>query len=255
MLGGEYAFRMSFQNAGYVADIFRALGELLDEATFKVTSDSMRLVSLDPSRVCLIDIELLGGSAQEYRVERETVLTFNIQEALKFLKRARRVETLTLAFDDEERRLHMVFTDSRGRERSYTLYTLEPVLKDIPELKITYDARAVLGSDALKDAVEDAELVSDTIRVTIAPSSLIFMARGEMGVVENKLGLGALLYEVVAEGEVSANYSLPYLERIVMGGGPLSDYVTIQLSNNRPMKLTFTLPAGRLEYVLAPRVV
>jgi hypothetical protein len=40
----------------------------------------------------------------------------------------------------------------------------------------------------------------------------------------------------------------------VKPGKDLSEETGIQLSTNKPIKLSFTLPAGRLEYLIAPRL-
>ncbi|GBC71365.1 hypothetical protein HRbin02_01146 [Candidatus Calditenuaceae archaeon HR02] len=247
---------MRIPNADYAADLFKAVAAVVDEASFKITQDSLRLVSMDPAHVSLVDFELRKEAAEEFVADKETELTVNLQELLKFLKRAKKGESLTLVYEEEKRKLDIILTDpTKSRERRYQLNTLEPVAGTSASPKLVFEARARVNSEALWEAVEDASLVSDSVKIIIQPSAVILMAKGDMGVVENKLSRdGALVYEVEAPHEVVASFSLAYLERIVKPGRDLSEETLIQLSSNKPVKLTFTLPAGRLEYLIAPRL-
>lgn len=249
-------FTMRLPNADYAADLFKAVAAVVDEASFKVTSDSIRLVSMDPAHVSLVDFELRREAAEEFVADKESEMTVNLQELLKFLKRAKKGETLTLTYDEEKRKLSIILTDpTKSRERRYQLNTLEPLAGSTSSPKLAFEARARVNSEALWEAVEDASLVSDSVKITIQPTAVILVAKGDMGVVENRLSKdGAMVYEIESPGEVTASFSLAYLERIVKPGKDLSEETGIQLSTNKPIKLSFTLPAGRLEYLIAPRL-
>jgi len=249
-------FMMRLPNAEYAADLFKAVAAVVDEASFRITQDSLRLVSMDPAHVSLVDFELRKEAAEEFVAEREAELTVNLQDLLKFLKRAKKNETLTLTYDEERRRLNIVLADpTKSRERKYQLNTLEPVSASGASPRLAFEAKARVSSEALWEAVEDAGLVSDSIRIVIQPTEVLLVAKGDVGVVENRLSRdGALVYEIEAPHEVSASFSLAYMERIVKPGRDLSEETLIQLSSNKPIKLTFTLPGGRLEYLIAPRL-
>lgn len=249
-------FTMRLPNADYAADLFKAVAAVVDEGSFRITQDSLRLVSMDPAHVSLVDFELRKEAAEEFSADKETELTVNLQELLKFLKRSKKGESLTLIYDDEKRKLNIVLSDpTKSRERRYQLNTLEPISATSASPRLAFEARARVSSEALWEAVEDASLVSDSVRIVIQPSAVILIAKGDMGVVENRLTRdGALVYEIEAPHEVVASFSLAYLERVVKPGRDLSEETLIQLSSNKPIKLTFTLPAGRLEYLIAPRL-
>ena len=66
--------------------------------------------------------------------------------------------------------------------------------------------------------------------------------------------MGAAVYEIEADKEVWAHFSINYLDKIVKPASSLSDEVVMQLSTNKPIKLSFPIPSGRLEYLIAPRI-
>jgi proliferating cell nuclear antigen len=249
-------FSMRLANAGHAAALFRAVAAVVDEATFRATDESIGLVSMDPAHVSLVDFELYREAAEEYRADGGAEITIDVREVLRFLKRARKDEALTLQYDGEKKRLSIIIEDPTGsRVRSYQLNTLDMGYEPLKTPSLNFKARAVVSTEALWEAVEDAGLVADHLEVTIRPEGVVFRAEDGEGVAENVLPRESLtVYKIEAEGEASAKYSYAYLERIVGAARGLSDTVAIELSPKMPIRLSFPIYAGRLQYLLAPMV-
>jgi proliferating cell nuclear antigen len=247
---------MRLANAGHAAALFRAVAAVVEEATFRATEESIGLVSMDPAHVSLVDFELYREAAEEYRADGGAEITIDMKELLRFLKRARKDEALTLQYDREKKRLSIIIEDPTGsRVRSYQLNTLDMGHEPLKTPSLNFKARAVVSTEALWDAVEDAGLVADHLEVTIRPEGVVFRAENDEGVAENVLPKESLtVYKIEAEGEASAKYSYAYLERIVGAARGLSDTVAIELSPKMPIRLSFPIYAGRLQYLLAPMV-
>lgn len=250
-------FRLRLPNADYFTDLMRAVSAVVDEGTFRVDGEAIRLVSMDPAHISMVDFELRREAAEEYEVSGEVELTVNILELIKFLRRAKKGEGLSLSYDEEKRKLVITLVDATGsRERSFQMNTLEPAgggRSMAP--KLSFDARARINSKALLEAVEDSSLVSDSMRISIRPDAVTFTAKGETGTVENRLSKeGAMVLEIEAGKEASASFSLTYLEKIVKSAKDLSEESVLMLSMDKPIKLGFPVPTGRLEYLIAPRL-
>jgi proliferating cell nuclear antigen len=246
---------MRLANAGHAAALFRAVAAVVEEATFRATEESIGLVSMDPAHVSLVDFELYGWAAEEYRADGGAEITIDVRGVLRFLKRARKDEALTLQYDGERGRLSIIIGDPTGsRVRSYQLNTLDVGREPLKTPSLSFKARAVVSTEALWEAVEDAGLVADHLEVTIRPEGVVFRAENDEGVAaENVLPKESLtVYKIEAEGEASAKYSYAYLERVVGAARGLSDTVAIELSPKMPMRLSFPIHAGRLQYLLAP---
>ena len=183
-------------------------------------------------------------------------MTISISELMKFLKRAKKGESLTLSYDEGAKKLELTLVDATGsREKIFTLNTLETVEARSVTPRLSFDAKARVGVDAVKDAVRDSGVVSDYVKITIKPDAVVFLAKGELGTVQTKLSkMGAAVYEIEADKEVWAHFSINYLDKIVKPASSLSDEVVMQLSTNKPIKLSFPIPSGRLEYLIAPRI-
>ncbi|MCS7094242.1 MAG: proliferating cell nuclear antigen (pcna) [Thaumarchaeota archaeon] len=245
-----------FPNADYVTDVLRAITAVIEEGTFKVTAESLRLTAMDPAHISLVDLELKKESAEEYRVSREVEITLNVNDIVKLLRRARRSEALAISYDDEVRRLRISLADVRGgKERDFVLSTLEPMGTPINPPNLTFEAWARVSSDEFYEAIEDAKSISDSVRITIRSDSLIILAKGESKSSQHKFAKGgAALHEVDAKSDISASFSIAYLEKIVRPAKQLSEEMTLHLSNNRPIKLSFPLSGGKVDYLIAPRM-
>lgn len=249
-------FRMKLPNADYFSDLIKAVSAVVDEGTFVVDSEKMKLTAMDPARISLVDFELGREGTEEYECTSPVEVTLSISEMLKFLKRAKKKEYIVISYDEESKRLGITLTDvAGGRERSFTISSLETTVSRTPTPKLTFEAKASVNSDALSTAIEDSSLVSDYVKVSISPDAVMLQAKGELGAVQSKLTKdGPQVYEISADREVYAHFSIDYLERIVKPASNLSDQTVIELATNKPIKLEFPIVSGRLLYYVAPRI-
>jgi len=247
---------MRLPSADYFSDLMKAVQAVVDEGTFKIDQEGMKLIAMDPAHISLVDFELSSSAAEEYVCEGELQMTISISELMKFLKRAKKGESLTLSYDEGAKKLELTLVDATGsREKIFTLNALETVEARSVTPRLSFDAKARVSVDAVKDAVRDSGVVSDYVKVTINPEAVVFLAKGELGTVQTKLSkMGAAVYEIEADKEVWAHFSINYLDKIVKPASSLSDEVVMQLSTNKPIKLSFPTPSGRLEYLIAPRI-
>jgi len=255
-LGGSMSFRMRLPSADYFSDLIKAIQAVADEGTFKITSEGMRLVAMDPAHISLVDFELSSSAAEEYECEGELQMTLSLSELLKLLKHTKSGESLTLSYIEQDKKLEIIIVDATGsKQRIFTLNTLETVEARSVTPRLTFDAKARISSAAVKDAIRDCKTISDYVKVTINPEEVIFAAKGELGGAQIKFTkAGAAIYEIETDKEVWAHFSINYLEKIIKPGSSLSDEVVMELTTNKPIKLGFPIPSGKLEYLIAPRI-
>lgn len=250
------SFRMKLPSADYFSDLIKAIQAVADEGTFRISSDGMRFVAMDPAHISLIDFELSSSAAEEYVCEGELQMTLNLSELYKLLRRTKSGESLMLSYSENEKKLEVILVDASGsRQRIFTLNTLETVEARSVTPRLTFDAKTRISSAAIRDAIIDCKALSDYVKITINPDEVVFSARGELGGAQIKFSrTGAAVYEIEADKEVWANFSISYLEKIVKAGSALSDETIMELTTNKPIKLSFPIPSGKLEYLIAPRI-
>lgn len=247
-------FELKVSDAKLLKNMATAISILVDEATFHITSEGMKLRAMDPSRVAMIDFEWPRTVFEEYNCTGPTRLCFNVSELLKLLKKVSKEESVELSLDEKTGRLRVKIS---GRfTRIFTMPTLEASEEEVPTPKITFKVKAKITTEGLCRAIEDAETVSDHVRIEADPEKLVFNASGELmgATIEMKRGGEDLLELDVAEPS-KATFSLNYLTEIVKAASATSDIVILEFATDMPIRLDFQQTnEGKLAYYLAPRI-
>jgi proliferating cell nuclear antigen len=247
-------FKLKVADAKLLRDMATAISILVDEATFQINPEGLKLRAMDPSRVAMIDFEWPKTVFEEYACTEQTKMCINISELLKLLKRAGKDEVVELALDEKTGRLQVKITGKYTR--NFTMPTLEASEEEVPTPKITFNVKAKTTAEGLRQAIEDAELVSDHVRIEADMEKLVFQATGDLmgATIEIKKGSDALLDLEVKEPS-KATFSLSYLSEIIKAASATSDIATLEYSTDMPIKLDFQqAKEGKLTFYLAPRI-
>ncbi len=252
--GGLSLFKVKMADAKFLKDMIATISTLIDEATFDITPNAIKLRAMDPSRVAMIDFEWPKTVFDEYAASETMKMCINVSELLKLLRRAGKDESVELSLDEKTGRLQITI---KGKyTRAFNMPTLEAVEEEVPTPKVAFNAKAKTTTEGLREAIEDAVLVSDHVRVQADNEKLVMNATGDLmgATIELKKGSDALL-DLETKENSKATFSLSYLSEIVKAAAATSDIVTLEFSTDMPVKLDFKQQKeGKLSFFLAPRI-
>jgi len=247
-------FKLKMTDAKTLKDTITAISILIDEATFNITPENITLRAMDPSRVAMIDFQWPKTVFDEYACTEPTKMCINITELLKLLRRTSKDETIELTLDEKTNRLKLTI---RGNyTRTFNMPTLEAIEEEVPTPKVTFKIKAKTTTQGLHQAIEDASLVSDHVRIEADKEKITMNATGDLmgATIELKKGSDALL-DIDAQEPAKATFSLSYLTEIVKAASATSELATIEFATDMPIKIDFQQPKeGKLTYYLAPRI-
>jgi proliferating cell nuclear antigen len=246
-------FNLKVADAKPFRDMITSISILVDEATFKLDPEGIKLRAMDPSRVAMIDFEWPKTAFEEYTCTEPKKMCINITELLKLLKRSGKGETLELSLDDKTGKLQIKIAGKYTR--NFTMPTLE-ASEEVPTPKITFNVKIKATTDGLSQAIEDAQLVSDHVKIEADPEKIVFNASGDLmgATITLQKGSDALL-ELEAKEPQKATFSLSYLTEIIKAASQTSDIATLEFSSDMPIKLDFQqAKEGKLTFYLAPRI-
>ncbi len=241
-------------DAKTLKDMITAISTLVDEASFDLSPDGIKLRAMDPSRVAMVDFEWPKTVFDEYACSGPMKMCINISELLKLLRRSGKDESVELALDEKTGRLKI--TIKGNYTRTFNMPTLEAMEEEVPTPKVTFNVKAEVTTEGLRQALEDAALVSDHVRIEADKEKLMMNASGDlMGAnIELKKG-GAALLNLETKEPSKATFSLSYLSEIVKAAAATSEIATVEFSTDMPVRLDFKQPQeGKLSYFLAPRI-
>ena len=241
--------------------ILTAIAVIIDEATFTISAASVNLRAMDPSRVVMIVFGYPKEAFDEFAVDREGKITFNIAEALKIVKRASKDETVEFVMSNEATlgRLLLTIKVHGKYERVFTLPILESSEEELPEPKINFDTTVKMTADALNNAVQDTALVSDHVKVIASSEVLEFAAAGDTNEAQVKFvkGLSEGLLEISKQdmnNATKAVFSLSYLTEMAKKLVDVADTVTLEYATDMPMKIQAQNVKGSMVFYQAPRI-
>ncbi|MBS7607467.1 MAG: proliferating cell nuclear antigen (pcna) [Thermoproteota archaeon] len=247
-------FRIRISDTKTFRNVLDALSAIVDEATFTIDPDGIKLRAMDPSRVAMVDFEMRKTSFDEYESEGESKVCVNLNELKKLLKRAGKDDTIEMSLSEDSGQF---LVKIRGRyTRTFSLPVLESSEEEIPEPKLTFNAKITLTASDFYDTLRDAEMVSDSVRIEADGERLVMSAKGDVAGAEIEIRKGDdTLISMEVKEPSKATFSLSYLTDIVKAAADTSDIVTLEFSTDMPLRLDFRQRYdGKLVYLLAPRV-
>ncbi len=247
-------FKATMNDARLFRNLLGAISSLIEEADFNATPDGIKLRSMDPSHIAMVDFEWPKAAFDSYECAGNTKLRLSVSNLLKLLKRTRSDESIEIVYDEVNKKLNITLKNNIVRK--FITPTLEPSSEEVPTPKVPFNARVKITASSLKDIIDDAQAISDNVKLEVSPEKFVVRASGELSsaLIELDKGSDAIL-EIDAKETARATYNLNYLGEIIRAGSNASEITSLEFSTNMPIKVEFEMPQqGRLLYYLAPRI-
>ena len=239
--------KLTLADPKLLKDSVAIISDLVTEARFNVTKDSIDLVAMDPANVAMVIFKLLSSSFTEYKVEKDVKIALNLDNLKQVLRRAGPSDVLTLEL--LENRFKVTIQSGTTRTFNLPIIELEEKEQKIPALSIKAD------TTLLNEAIEDVSIVAESVQFICDKNKFTVSAEGDLS--QAKVEMPSAKNTVITkEGDdvVKAKYSIEYLKKMIQGS-KLSSDVMIRFSNDYPLKLEYkTTDKLMLYFILAPRV-
>lgn len=236
--------------------ILSAIAILVDEAAFMVSISGINLKAMDPGRVAMVVFNYPKEAFDEFSVEREGLIAFNLKEALKILRRTGKDDNAELTMQNTSAKLNLKL-DSKAAMRLFDIPALETdEVEELPEPKLSHKARINLTAETLKGALEDAALVSDHVQIIVEPEVFQLKAAGDLTKADIKIvkGISADLLNIEVQEQSKATFSLKWLTEISKKLADLAETTTVQLATDMPIQIDAEAGKGSITFYTAPRI-
>jgi len=246
-------FKATIGDARLWRNMLAAISTLIEEADVTASPDGIKLRSMDPSHVAMVDFEWNKSAFQEYTCLQPTKIRLNVTDVVKKLRGAGQ-EPLEMAYDEGTRKLSMVI---KGKwTTTFTLPTLDPGDEEVPTPKIAFNTKIKMISSSFKDIIDQIQTVSDNVKFESTAEKFTAEAITELSGAKIELPKGSdVLLEIDVKEPCKATFNLNYLSEISKAGSSAAELVTLEFSTNMPVRLEYDMPQqGKLQYYLAPRI-
>jgi len=227
------------------------ISELVNEVTFKIDSDKIELIAMDPANVAMVIFRLLSSAFIDYSLEKPVSISVNLDNLKQVLRRSKPQDIITLEL--EENKLRIELSGESKRVFHLSLINLEKSQQKIPDLK--FPVTIETPTHIFNEAIEDMDIVADSVLLTVEQSKFSIEAAGNLSRAKIDLASGEdIKINSSAQGKIKSKYSVEYLKKMIKGS-KLANSATLSFSNDYPLKIQYKiLDKMDLEFILAPRV-
>lgn len=244
--------QFAVKDAKFFKSCVDAIANLVDEGSFEATKEGLHLRTMDPSQIAMVDFKLPAKALQKIEVDGKASVTMNLADFSKILARTRADESLEVALDEKESKLHLTF--SGDSKRVFKMPLLDSSTTTPKEPNVPFDATVKMQGGALKAMLQDAGLLSSHVIFTVDENGLQLEAKGDSGDLHSETAKGSgILASVTAKTKSRAMFPYEYLNDIAKAC-PDDAPLELNLKSDAPVKIAYQIGDAQLTYYLAPRV-
>ena len=244
--------RLTLAEPRYLKESISIISDLVNEARFRITSEAIELVAMDPANVAMVIFKLLSSAFTEYDVKEPAEIAINLANLKQIMRRANPNDMVTLEVSPENK-LKVELKSETVRTFNLPIIELEEKEQKIPELK--FPAIITTSPTILSEAIEDVDIVAESVTFMAESDKFSITAEGDLSQanIEVKAGENTKI-NIEGSEKIKSKYSIEYLKKM-MNASKLSDNVTINFNKDYPLKLDYkTVDKVMLSFILAPRV-
>ncbi len=238
--------QLKLDNPKILADIISIISELVTEVKLKIAKDGLSLTAIDPANVAMVYFKLPSDLFSQYELQNDEVLGINLESLKAVLRRCQLGSSLTLSKQDNL--LKIGIQDKIKRDFTLDLIDIDVEEKELP----VWEFKSVIKmpSESFVEVIEDCTVVSDACTFIAEPTKFTVEAHGPLNSAKAEFSADEL--EIHSDFS-TARFSLEYLNKFIKGA-KISSNVSLNFSDNHPMRINFPTGNVMLSFILAPRI-
>jgi len=238
--------QLKLDNPKIFADIISIISELVTEVKIKVTKEGLSLTAIDPANVAMVYFKLPSDLFSQFEVPNDEILGISLESLKAVLRRCQFGSSLVLSKQDNL--LNISIQDKIKRDFTLALIDIDAEEKELP----VWEFKSVIkmSADSFVSVIEDCSIVSDACTFIAEPNKFTVEAKGPLNSARAQFSSD----EVEIHSDFStARFSLEYLNKFAKGS-KISSNVSLNFSDNHPMRINFPTGNVMLSFILAPRI-
>jgi proliferating cell nuclear antigen len=239
-------FKAELSDPNILKTSFDAISSIVDEVQIQTDSEGLRLDALDRSHITFVHLELKSSLFDEYVCDEPEKINVDTEELMKVLKRSKGDDRVYMSLDDGN--FIITFEGEAKRRFKIRLIDIEYEAPSPPNLE--YPTEFEVPFSLLKDSIQDIDIFSDKIAMSVDGDRFAASAEGEFGDANIEY-----LHGEKIETTARSVFSLEKIKEMLKAD-KFSDIATISLGDDMPLNLKLRMVSddGELSFLLAPRI-
>jgi proliferating cell nuclear antigen len=228
-------------------EVIEVVSTLVTEVKLSVSKDGLEAKAVDPSHVAMLVLQLQKGVFEEFTGE-PTEIGVDIEKLKEVLRLSKPGDVIELQFDGKNRLIASVGRVTRQ------MAVVDPAGITDPKVpNVSPPASVTVKTEDVRQGIRGSESFTDHVTLTLEPEAFTMHSEGDTDRLDLRIPKDTLKRLEVKE-PVKSMYPLDFFSAMVKSIS--ADEATLHVGNEYPLKIDFTMGAGRGEgrYLLAPRV-
>lgn len=245
-------------------DVFVSVFQVLKNCTSLICANlevgRMHIQGMDKSHICLFDIKLDKTWFAKYDVSNNTRICFDTNVFHSIISTKGENQDLIITMEDAgQETLHIKFDSPDAKKGDFKKSFKMPLADyDYDEMhipEVDYDAEFSLSSKQISEMFSQLSNFGSDIIIKCSEEDISLNTNGVTGEMRVDIPIDDLTsYSIVEGAEIKLTYSLAYMNKMCITN-KLSTDIDFSLSNDRPMKIEYSLGEdSSMVFFIAPKV-
>lgn len=242
-----------------------AIKDILPDTNIEVSSDGVRIMSMDPTHTALIHMNLSSNNFEKFHCTHKQIIGVNMINLFKLIKTITNNDTLTL-FVHKNDMNHLGVKIDNDTKKASTIFKLNLLdlsngnMKKIPPAE--FSSVITMKSNDFQKICRDMGNISDEMEIKAVDKHLILTCKGEFAEQETILGEcgnSGISFTEISDSMhnseiIQGLFSLKYLTLFAKCTN-LCQTIEIYLKNDYPLIICYNVGSlGSIKLCLAPKV-
>jgi proliferating cell nuclear antigen len=167
-------------NVSQIKNLFEALKEIVEDATFEFDSQGLRIFTLDKGRVLAVHVRINSDKLEKYYCKKPIAIGVNMKIFYQLIRIIEKDDILTLTHEEESNRLGIFITnESRKIKTRYYLNLMDATKEDRKLPDIEYKSVVMIPADTFHKYCRFMSEWSENIEIKCVDSQLTLSCEGD----------------------------------------------------------------------------
>lgn len=246
------------------ATIFKQLKNVAADVNIDFTEDTMYIQAMDSAQACLFELLLQKEWFQEFIVNKPFTMGIHCEFMFKMIECLEDGQKITMSLASNQDKLAINFDsieDSNTIQKCFEmpLMNIESEPLTVPETD--HEADISILSDEFSDLISQLSIFGEDLHINCNMETIDLTASGEMGKMTAAVKEENIVeYAIEEDTTVELTISLKFIQ-LMCGFAKISDVAYLHCSNNRPVKLHYSLDdedstdsTNYIRFFVAPKI-
>lgn len=245
-------------NVSQIKNLFEALKEIVEDATFEFDSKGLRIFTLDKGHVLAVHVRINGDKLEKYVCTKPVALGVNMKIFYQLIRITEKDDILTLTHEEDSNRLGiLISSESRKIKTKFYLNLMDPnkEARKLPEIE--YKSVVMIPSETFHKICRFMSEWSDSLEIKCVDSQLTLSCEGDAVDQTTTIGEtdGGLSFEKNTDPDkiIEGVFTLKHLI-LFTKCSKLCEVLHVHLQNDLPLTIVYKIGTiGDIKLCLAPK--